>query len=241
MKFALVTGASRGIGRAIAIQLAKDGYSVIINYLSNHAAAEQTLCMIQENGGSAELLPFDVSNPSAIQVALTDWQTRHPEDYIDVLVNNAGMVRDHLMMEMPNEDWHAVLDTSLNGFFYTTRLVLGGMLGHHHGRIINISSISGEIGLVGQVNYSAAKAAIIGATKSLAKEVAPKKITVNAIAPGYIESEMTQHIPTEVIRTTIPMRRMGQPQEVADLVSFLASDKTAYMTGQVIGINGGMV
>jgi len=240
-KYALVTGASRGIGRAIAIQLAKDGYFVIINYKINHEAAKEVLQQILDNGGQAELLPFDVSDPTAINAAMDDWQSRHKDEYIEVLVNNAGIVRDNLMLDMPAEDWHAVVETNLNGFFYITRRVLEDMIVNHHGRIINMTSVSGIIGGNGQVNYSTAKAALIGATKSLAREVASKKVTVNAIAAGYVATEMTQDISSDVIRSLVPMRRMGKAEEVADLVSFLVSDKAGYITGQVIGINGGMI
>lgn len=241
MNYALVTGASRGIGRAIAIQLAKDGYRVIINYKSNHEAANETLRLIEEAGGEAELLPFDVSQPDAINEAMDRWEAANPDAFIEVLVNNAGIVRDNLMLDMSAEDWHAVVDTNLNGFFYLTRRVLEEMMVNKSGRVINLSSVSGLIGGVGQVNYSAAKAALIGATKALAREMAPKKITVNAIAAGYIETEMTQEIGRDTVRATVPMRRMGKPEEVADLVSFLVSKKAAYITGQVIGINGGMI
>lgn len=239
MKYALVTGGSRGIGRAICVQLAKDGYSVIVNYKSNHAAAEETLRLIHEVGGTAELLPFDVSVPQAINDAMDQWQINHPDDYIEVLVNNAGIVRDNLMLDMPEEDWHAVVDTNLNGFFYVTRRVLENMIINHNGRIINMSSISGVQGYKGHVNYSAAKAALIGATKALAMEVAPKKITVNAIAPGEIETDMQNGFDLDQISKHIPMRRLGKPEEVADLVSFLTSKKASYITGQVIGIDGG--
>ncbi len=239
MKYALVTGGSRGIGRAICVQLAKDGYSVIVNYKSNHAAAEETLRLIREVGGTAELLPFDVSVPQAINDAMDQWQINHPDDYIEVLVNNAGIVRDNLMLDMPEEDWHAVVDTNLNGFFYVTRRVLENMIINHNGRIINMSSISGVQGYKGHVNYSAAKAALIGATKALAMEVAPKKITVNAIAPGEIETDMQNGFDLDQISKHIPMRRLGKPEEVADLVSFLTSKKASYITGQVIGIDGG--
>lgn len=245
MKYALVTGGSRGIGRAICVQLAKDGYSVIINYKSNHAAAEETLRLIQEVGGTAELLPFDVSVPQAINDAMDQWQTKHPDDYIEVLVNNAGITRDDVLLGIDPADWHAVVDTNLNGFFYITRRVLEDMLINHNGRIINMSSIAATHPFKGQVNYSAAKAAIEGATRSLAVEVAPKQITVNAIAPAWIATELLHNSATEYnnldidIKKIIPMKRLGLPEEVAYLVSFLASDKAAYISGQIIGINGG--
>lgn len=244
MKYALVTGGSRGIGRAICIQLAKDGYSVIVNYKSNHAAAEETLRLIREVGGTAELLPFDVSVPQAINDAMDQWQTKHPDDYIEVLVNNAGITRDDVLLGIDPADWHAVVDTNLNGFFYITRRVLEDMLINHNGRIINMSSIAATHPFKGQVNYSAAKAAIVGATRSLAVEVAPKQITVNAIAPGLIATELlynsaAEHDNLDIdIKKIVPMKRLGLPEEVAYLVSFLASDKAAYISGQVIGING---
>lgn len=244
MKYALVTGGSRGIGRAICIQLAKDGYSVIVNYKSNHAAAEETLRLIREVGGTAELLPFDVSVPQAINDAMDQWQTKHPDDYIEVLVNNAGITRDDVLLGIDPADWHAVVDTNLNGFFYITRRVLEDMLINHNGRIINMSSIAATHPFKGQVNYSAAKAAIEGATRSLAVEVAPKQITVNAIAPGLIATELlynsaAEHDNLDIdIKKIVPMKRLGLPEEVAYLVSFLASDKAAYISGQVIGING---
>jgi len=241
MKYALVTGASRGIGRAIAVQLAKDGYHVIVNYKSNHEAAKETLRLIAEAGGQAELLPFDVSDPKAIHAAMDTWKAKNPDAFIEVLVNNAGIVRDNLFIEMSAKDWHKLIDINLNGFFYVTKKLIENMLIHHSGRIINISSISALQGYSGQVNYATAKSALIGATKSLAVELASKRITVNAIAPGYIESDMTQGISPGLIRSVVPMRRMGKPEEVAELVGFLASDKAAYITGQVIGINGGML
>ena len=240
-RYALVTGASRGIGRAIAIELAKDGCSILLNYKSNHAAAEEAKRLIEEAGGEAELMPFDVSQPDAINATLDKWFAAHPDDYIDVLVNNAGIVDDEIMLMMEPEQWHRVIDVNLNGFFYCTRRVIEGMVMNHHGRIINISSISGQVGNVGQVNYAASKSAIIGATKTLAKELAPKRITVNAVAPGVIHSDMQREEIARGIKDLtdeIPMRRMGNPEEVAYLVSFLCSNRTDYISGQVIGING---
>lgn len=242
-RYALITGASRGIGRAISIELAKDGCSILLNYKSNHAAAEEAKRLIEEVGGEAELIPFDVSQPDAINAALDAWFAAHPDEYIDVLVNNAGIVDDEIMLQMEPEQWHRVIDVSLNGFFYCTRHVIEGMVINHHGRIINISSISGQTGRQGQVNYSASKAAIIGATRSLAVELASRHITVNAIAPGAIESDITQssaeYIPEQMRDiNNIPMRRLGKPEEVAYLVSFLCSNRADYISGQVIGING---
>ena len=242
-RYALVTGASRGIGRAIAIELAKDGCSILLNYKSNQAAAEEAKRLIEEVGGEAELMPFDVSQPDAINAALDAWFATHPDDYIDVLVNNAGIVDDEIMLMMELEQWHRVIDVNLNGFFYCTRRVIEGMVDNHHGRIVNVSSISGQVGRQGQVNYSASKAALIGATRSLAVELASRHITVNAIAPGAIESDMTQssaeYIPERMRGiNNIPMRRLGKPEEVAYLVSFLCGNCADYISGQVIGING---
>lgn len=243
-RYALVTGASRGIGRAIAIELAKDGCSILLNYKRNHAAAEEAKRLIEEAGGEAELMPFDVSQPNAINAALDTWFAAHPDEYIDVLVNNAGIVDDEIMLMMEPEQWHRVIDVNLNGFFYCTRRVIEGMVERHHGRIINISSINGQIGSVGQINYVAAKSALLGATKALAKELAPKHVTVNAIAPGAIDTDMARasevYMP-ERLRdiNNIPMHRLGKPEEVAYLVSFLCSDKANYISGQIIGVNGG--
>ena len=240
MKYALITGASRGLGKAIALRLAQDGLAVIINYQSNREAAEDTLRQIQEAGGTAELLPFDVSDPKAIETALESWSEKHPEEYISVLVNNAGIRQDNLMVFMQEEQWSRVLDTTLNGFFYITRRLLKDMLTHRNGRIINMASLSGIKGLPGQTNYSAAKAALIGATKALAQEVAARKVTVNAIAPGFIATDMTKELNEAELKKLIPMGRFGKPEEVAALTAFLASDDAAYITGQVISINGGL-
>jgi len=240
MNYALVTGGSRGIGRAIAIRLAADGFAVIINYVSNLKAAEETLAEITATGGTAELLRFDVSKPEEIEAALEAWETAHPDGTISVLVNNAGIRRDNVLIFMQNDEWHSVVDTSLNGFFYTTRRLLKGMLSKRSGRIINISSLSGLKGLPGQANYSAAKAALIGATKALAQEVAPRKVTVNAICPGFIESDMTAGLDVNELKKLVPMRRFGTADQVAALASFLASDQAAYITGQAISINGGL-
>ena len=228
------------MGRAIASRLAKDGFFVIINYKSNQAAAEEVLKEIQDGGGQGELLPFDVSDPKAIETALDGWQERHPDDYISVLVNNAGIRDDNLLIFMQDEQWKHVLDTSLNAFFFITRRLLKNMLTHRYGRIINMASLSGIKGLPGQTNYSAAKAAIIGATKALAQEVAARKVTVNAIAPGFIESDMTKDLNKEELSKLIPMGRFGKAEEVAALASFLASSEASYITGEVISINGGL-
>lgn len=237
-RYALVTGASRGIGRAIAIELAKDGCSILLNYKSNHAAAEEAKRLIEEAGGEAELMPFDVSQPAAINVALDKWFAAHPDDYIDVLVNNAGIVNSQLMMLMETEEWNKVVDVNLNSFFYVTRRVIEGMLVNHHGRIVNIASMAGQVGFATLTNYSATKAAIIGVTRSLAIEMAPKHITVNAVAPGMVQTDMIAGIDNTDKLVRLPMNRVCQPEEVAYLVSFLCSNRADYISGQTIGING---
>lgn len=240
MRYALITGGSRGLGRAICIKLATMGWPVIINYKSNSAAAEETLQTITDNGGMAELLPFDVSDPKEIEQALEKWQELHPDDYIAVLVNNAGIRKDNLLVFMQDDEWHNVVDTTLNGFFHTTRRLLKNMLTKRWGRIVNMASLSGIKGLPGQANYSAAKAALIGATKALAQEVAPRKVTVNAIAPGFIDTDMTKDLNRDDLKKLIPAGRFGKPEEVAALVAFLVSDEAAYITGETISINGGL-
>ena len=240
MKFALVTGGSRGIGRAVSLRLAKAGYTVIINYQSNEQAAQETLQAIQSQGGQAELLRFDVSNPESVQSALDAWQSSHPEDYIDVLVNNAGIRRDNLLVWMEPDDFEAVLRTNLFSFYHVTRPLLTPMIRHKHGRIINIASLSGITGLPGQCNYAAAKGGLIAATKSLAKEVAKKNVTVNAVAPGFIKTAMTDGLEEAELKKTVPMNRFGSAEEVAALVSFNASAAAAIYTGECISINGGL-
>lgn len=240
MKYALVTGGSRGIGRAICTALAAKGYPVIINYASNEAAANETKALIEANGGTAELLPFDVSDEVSVDKALEGWADNHSDDYVGILVNNAGIRQDAMMIFMQNAQWRNVLDTSVNGFFFVTRRVLKDMLIKRDGRIVNIVSLSGLKGMPGQTNYSAAKAAVIGATKALAQEVAPRKVTVNAIAPGFIMTDMTKDLDEAELKKNIPLGRFGKPEEVASLVSFLTSDEAAYITGEVISINGGV-
>lgn len=240
MMYALVTGGSRGIGRAVAVRLAGEGIPVIVNYTSNQAKAEETAAMIASAGGTAELLRFDVSDTEAVDAALEGWEAAHPDDYIGILVNNAGIRRDSLMIFMQNAQWNSVLDTTLGGFFNVTRRVLKNMLTRRYGRIINISSLSGLKGLPGQSNYSAAKAGLIGATKALAQEVAPRKVTVNCVAPGFISTDMTADLDEKELRKMIPAGRFGKPEEVAALVAFLASEEAAYITGQTVSVNGGL-
>jgi len=240
MQYALVTGGSRGIGRAVCLKLAEMGYTVLINYNTNTAAAEQTKSLIEAAGGKAELMAFDVADGEAADSVLTAWQENHPDDYIGVLVNNAGIRRDNTLVFMQNEEWHSVMDTTMNGFFYITRRVIKDMLIKRWGRVINIASLSGIKGMAGQTNYSAAKAALIGASKALALEAAPRKVTVNVVAPGFIDSDMTKDLPKDELKKLVPLGRFGSADEVADLVAFLASDKAAYITGEVISINGGI-
>ena len=239
-KYALVTGASRGIGRAIAERLARDGYTVLLNYHSNTAAAEAAKAAIEACGGKAELLPFDVADGKGAETALTAWEQTHEGEHISVLVNNAGIRRDGLLVFMGEDDWHDVMRTTTEAFYYITRHVLPAMLRARNGRIVNITSVSGVSGLPGQANYSAAKAALIGATKALSKEIASRKVTVNAVAPGFITTDMTADIDEAEMKKTIPAGRFGKPEEVAALVSFLCSDEAAYITGQVINIAGGL-
>lgn len=241
MKYILVTGGSRGIGRSVCIRLATLGLPILINYNSNAEAADATRQLVESQGGQAELLPFDVSDKEAVDKALTAWEEAHPDDYISVLVNNAGIRRDNVLFMMSDDEWHSVIDTTLDGFFYVTRRLLKHMMPRRRGgRIINVASLSGVKGLPGQTNYSAAKAALIGATKALAQEVAPRHITVNAVAPGFIETDMTKDLPASELTQLIPAGRFGKPDEVAALVAFLASDDAAYITGEVININGGL-
>lgn len=237
-KIALVTGASRGIGAAVAETLAQDGYDIWLNYRSDHDAAGKVAEKIAACGRQCLLLPFDVADAEAVEGALNPLLA---EKTPFALVNNAGFARDGVMALMSHAEWRSVLNVHLDGFFLVTKLVVTRMLRKRAGRIVNMVSTSGQTGVAGQVNYSAAKAGLIGATRSLAAEVAKRKILVNAVSPGFIETEMTADLPVEKILPTIPLGRFGQVQEVADAVSFLCSDKATYITGQILAINGGIV
>jgi 3-oxoacyl-[acyl-carrier protein] reductase len=240
MKCALVTGGSRGIGRAICIKLASMGYYVLINYKSNEAEASITLLQLREAGGNGELLAFDVSQKEEVNAKLSGWMSQHEDKFIEVLVNNAGIKEDALMMWMKDEQWDRVMRTNLDGFFHVTRLVLNSMLLKRYGRIINIVSVSGQKGVAGQTNYSAAKGGLIAATKALAQEVGRRGITVNAVAPGFIKTDMTENIPEKDLKQMIPVNRFGLPEEVAYAVGFLAAPEAAYITAEVISVNGGL-
>lgn len=241
IKYALVTGGSRGIGRAICIQLAKDlKYSILINYNSNESAAKETLKEVKAAGGSGEIIQFDVVSLESVTSKLDGWHEGHKNAIIEVIVNNAGITKDGLFMWMKPEDWSSVINTSLNGFFNVTNYLIQKLLVNRYGRVINMVSVSGLKGTPGQTNYSAAKGAVIGATKALAQEVAKRNITVNAVAPGFINTDMTSDLDEKELKKMIPANRFGEAQEVADLVSFLASEKSSYITGEVININGGI-
>lgn len=235
----LVTGGSRGIGKAASIKLAQDGYHVIVNYHQNKEAAEETLEEVQKFS-TGELLQFDIGDYEKSKEVLEQWQGAHPGEYIEVLVNNAGVQNDNSILWMKKEEWDRVLRTNLDSFFYLSKLLIEEMLKNKYGRIINVSSLSGIKGLPGQINYSASKAGLIGATKSLAQEVAKRKITVNAVAPGYIKTDMTSHLDEKELKKLIPIRRFGEPGEVAEVIAFLASQKASYITGEVISVNGGL-
>jgi len=241
-KVAIVTGASRGIGRTIAISLAQKGACVVVNYASSAGAAAEVVENIRGAGGKAMVFQADVAKP-AEAIALVK-ATGAEFNRVDILVNNAGITRDSLVVRMKDEDWNAVLDVNLKGAYNCIRAVARGMLKNHYGRIINISSVVGMIGNIGQANYCAAKAGLIGLTKAMAKELGSRNITVNAVAPGFITTEMSAALPEEVKKTMleqIPLKRFGSPEDVAGLVAFLASDAARYITGQTIAVDGGMV
>ena len=237
---ALVTGASRGIGRAIAIALAAAGAKVVVNYARSDAAAKEVVQAITNEGGEAIAVQADVSDTEQVQNLIKE--TRSQYGKIDVLVNNAGITRDTLLLRMKLEDWQAVMDLNLTGVFLCTQAVSKIMIKQRQGRIINIASVAGQMGNPGQANYSAAKAGVIGFTKTMAKELASRNVTVNAVAPGFIATEMTSELDAEGILQYIPLGRYGQPEEVAGMVRFLAADPAAaYITGQVFNVDGGMV
>jgi 3-oxoacyl-[acyl-carrier protein] reductase len=239
-KFALVTGGSRGIGRAVSIKLAEAGYHILINYKSNHEEAKKTAELVEAKGVTTQLLQFDVSDKQQVDAVLGQWIEKNKESTIDVLINNAGIRQDALMIWLEEEQWKNVLGSSLNGFYYVTKLVVNSMILNRYGRVVSIVSLSGLKGMPGQVNYSAAKAGVIGATKALAQEVARRGVTVNAVAPGFIRTEMTQDLNEAELKKLVPMQRFGEPEEVADAVAFFASTKASYITGAVLSINGGL-
>ena len=236
-RVALVTGASRGLGRAVALSLAATGCHVLINYRHRQPEAAETLALVERNGGRGELRPFDVADPSACEQAIADCLRSH--ERIDILVNNAGIRHDALLVFMKPEQWADVIATNLTSFYHLTRPVVKQMALNRWGRIVSIASTAGQTGVEGQVNYSAAKAGVIGASKSLAREVAKRGVTVNVLAPGFIETDMTKELPREQMLAQIPAGRFGKPEEVAAAVVFLCSDSAAYITGAVLNINGG--
>lgn len=240
-KCALVTGGSRGIGREVCKKIAGElGYHVLINYTAGEDAAKETAEMIRQEGGSCEIIRFDVSNNKDVCNALDKWEEANPDSLVECLVNNAGVTRDGLFMVMGQDDWDKVLNVSLNGFYNVTNRCISKMVRNRYGRVVNIVSVSGVMGNAGQVNYSAAKAGMIGATKALAKEIARRNVTVNAVAPGFIRTDMTKDFNEKEMAGMIPMKRFGNVEEVADAVVFLASPKASYITGNVININGGV-
>lgn len=241
MKYALVTGGSRGIGSAICEVLAKNTeYSILINYNSNKEAAEKTLKAVESHGAKGEIISFNVGDKESVDNALDNWQKNNPEAWIEVLVNNAGITKDGLFMWMKEEDWSSVINTSLNGFYNVTQFVIQKMLRKRYGRVVNMVSVSGVKGTPGQTNYSAAKGAVVAATKALAQEVAKRNITVNAVAPGFIKTDITDGLDENELVKLVPANRFGEAWEVAELVNFLVSKNASYITGEIVNINGGI-
>jgi 3-oxoacyl-[acyl-carrier protein] reductase len=240
MKYAIITGGSRGIGRAVAVKLASVGYNILITYKSNDAEASKTVALVEAHGVKAETLKFDVAVKEEVEQSLGAWMEANKDKAVEILVNNAGIRQDALMLWMTDEQWKGVLGSSLDGFYYVTRQVINSMLTRRYGRIVNVVSLSGLKGMPGQTNYSAAKAGVIGATKALAQEVARRNVTVNAVAPGFIRTDMTQDLNEQELKNLIPMQRFGEPEEVAEAIAFLASPKASYITGTVLSINGGL-
>ena len=240
MKYAIVTGGSRGIGRAVALRLAANGYNIVITYKSNDVEAEKTMEMVRDLNVNADSLKFDVSVQSEVEKVLGGWMEANKEKTVEILVNNAGIRQDALMIWMTDEQWKSVIGSSLDGFYFVTRQVINAMLARRYGRIVNVVSLSGTKGMPGQTNYSAAKAGVIGATKALAQEVARRNVTVNAVAPGFIKTDMTGDLNEKDLKGIIPMQRFGEPEEVAHAVAFLASPEASYITGAVLSISGGL-
>ena len=240
MEYALVTGGSRGIGKAICLRLADMGYNIIVNYMSNDDEALKTEALIKQKGVDAILMKFDVSKLEEVDGHVEKWMNENPDKTISVLVNNAGIRKDNLMVFISPEDWHRVMDITVDGFYNVTRNIVKSMVRKRKGRIVNIVSLSGLKGMPGQTNYSASKGAIIAATKALAQEVGKRGITVNAVAPGFIKTDMTQDINEEDYKNMVPMNRFGEPEEVAGVVAFLVGQDSTYVTGQVISVNGGL-
>lgn len=240
MKYALVTGGSRGIGRAVCHKLADMGLNIIINYTSNEEQAAKTEAELRAKGIDVVLMKFDVSSADQVENVLVKWMDSNKDKTISVLVNNAGIRKDNLLVMMSPDEWHKVMDIAVDGFFNVTRHVVKDMVVKRKGRVVNVVSLSGLKGLPGQTNYSASKGAVIAATKALAQEVGKRGITVNAVAPGFIKTEMTQDLNEEQYKVMIPMNRFGEAEEVANVVAFLASDASSYVTGQVISVNGGL-
>lgn len=240
MEYALVTGGSRGIGKAICLRLADMGYNIIVNYMSNDEEALKTEALIKQKGVDAILMKFDVSKMEEVDEHVEKWMTENPDKSISVLVNNAGIRKDNLMVFISPDDWHRVLDITVDGFYNVTRNIVKSMVRKRKGRIVNIVSLSGLKGMPGQTNYSASKGAIIAATKALAQEVGKRGITVNAVAPGFIKTDMTQDINEADYKNMVPMNRFGEPEEVAGVVAFLVGNDSTYVTGQVISVNGGL-